>query len=194
MLPTPVLQVLLTLLIGFIGAGSALLAHLPAPFLTGPAITVTIAGLMGLEMHIAVGLRDLIFIGLGVTLGQTVTPEVIEAAIRWPITLACLAFLLIAIIELTMLMLTRFWAMDKTTALLAASPGHLSFVLGLTEGVRGDISAVSVIQSIRVLSLTLLVPMVISLAGTAPQITQLNPETIGLTPLFGVLVIAGALG
>lgn len=194
MLPKPVFQVLLTLLIGFVGAGTAWIAHFPAPFLTGPAIAVTVAGLMGLELTIAIRLRDLVFIGLGVTLGQTVTPEVIEAALRWPITLACLAVLLVAIIEFTMLMLTRFWNMDKTTALLAASPGHLSYVLGLTEGVRADISTVSVIQSIRVLSLTLLVPMFISIAGAAPQVKQLSPAVIALGSLTGVLLLAAALG
>jgi len=187
-------QNLLTLLIGFSGAGLAWAIHIPAPFLTGPAIVVTIASLIGFELNISSRLRDLVFIGLGVTLGQTVTPEVIDAALRWPITLACLAVLLVAIIELTMLMLTRFWKMDKMTALLAASPGHLGYVLSLAEGVRGDLSTVSVIQSIRVLSLTLLVPMVFSITGAEPQIKASSPAVIGLASLIGVLLLAAALG
>lgn len=190
MLPSLIAQTLLTLVIGSAGAGLAWLVGFPAPFLIGPALLVTLASLSGLQMVIGTNLRNLTFILLGVILGQTVTPDIIDAAMRWPVSLACLAVMLVVIIELTMLMLTRYWKMEKTTALLSASPGHLSYVLGLTEGVRGDTSAVSIIQSIRLLSLILLVPLFVTATGPLPQVGNRSPDIINPLTLIAVLLVA----
>jgi membrane protein AbrB duplication len=179
-----------TLAIGGVGAALAWLVAMPAPFLTGPAILVTLCGLAGLDMSVPTGVRNVVFVVIGLTMGQTVTPEVIEAVRHWPVTLAMLAALLVAIIALTQIMLSRGWRMDRTTGLLCASPGHLSYVLGLTEGVKADLRTVSIVQSIRVLCLTLIVPVAVALAGPLPEASAATPPVLGLPAL--ALVLAGA--
>ena len=126
----------LTLLIGGLGAAVAWSTGFPAPFLTGPALAVTIASLGGLKLDVANWFRNGMFVVLGTTIGQTVTPDVLSAAIRWPLSFACLFVMLLVIIVVCRAFLMRRWGFDRTTALMGAFPGHLSYVLGLSEGIR----------------------------------------------------------
>ncbi|MGJ8571184.1 MAG: AbrB family transcriptional regulator [Hoeflea sp.] len=186
---------LITFGISILGAGLTFALSFPAPFLTGPAMAVTLAGLAGVKTEaLPLRLRDIVFVILGLSIGQGVTPDVLGAVQTWPVTLAALAGSLIAIIYILPAILVRFWSMDAVTAFLASSPGHLSYVLGLSEGVKADLRTVSIVQSIRVLALTLLVPVAVTLVGQAPQQALEVPAETAPLPLFVMFVFAGAAG
>ena len=184
----------LTLLIGGLGAAVAWSTGFPAPFLTGPALAVTIASLGGLKLDVANWFRNGMFVVLGTTIGQTVTPDVLSAAIRWPLSFACLFVMLLVIIVVCRAFLMRRWGFDRTTALMGAFPGHLSYVLGLSEGIRADIPTVSVIQSVRVLALTLSVPVIVAVFGDLPEAAPQPAEILDGRLLIAVLALAGAVG
>lgn len=186
---------LITFGIAVLGAALTYTLSFPAPFLTGPAIAVTLAGLAGVRTEaLSPRLRDVVFVILGLTIGQGVTPEVFGAMRTWPVTLAALACSLFAIIFLTRRVLIRFWSMDPATAFLSSSPGHLSYVLGLSEGVKADLKTVSIVQSIRVLALTLLVPVVVTLTGQIPQRALKVPAETAPLQLMIMIVAAGLAG
>ncbi|WP_417436326.1 AbrB family transcriptional regulator [Hoeflea sp.] len=186
---------LITFAIAALGAVLTFALSFPAPFLTGPAIAVTLAGLAGVKTAAPPQrARDAVFIILGLTIGQGVTPEVFEAMRTWPVTLAALAASLFAIIWITPAILVRFWSMDATTAFLSSSPGHLSYVLGLSEGVKADLRTVSIVQSIRVLALTLLVPVAVTLTGQVPQQALEIPAETAPVPLAVMIVAAACAG
>lgn len=186
---------LITFGIAALGAVLTFALSFPAPFLTGPAIAVTLAGLAGIRTAAPPRrARDAVFIILGLTIGQGVTPDVLEAMRTWPVTLAALAGSLFAIIWLTPALLVRFWSMDATTAFLSSSPGHLSYVLGLSEGVKADLRTVSIVQSIRVLALTLLVPIAVTLTGQVPQQALEVPAETAPLPLLAMILVAGMAG
>ncbi|MCY0096300.1 AbrB family transcriptional regulator [Hoeflea ulvae] len=186
---------LLTFGIGLLGAAVTYALSFPAPFLTGPAIAVTLAGLAGIRTKaLPQRLRDVVFVILGLTIGQGVTPEVFGAMRVWPVTLAALGASLFAIIFFTRAALMRFWSMDAATAFLSSSPGHLSYVLGLSEGVKADLKIVSIVQSIRVLALTLLVPVAVTLTGQIPDGIQQAPVETAPGPLLGLILAAGLAG
>jgi len=158
-------EVLPTLAIGAAGAGLFWVLGFPAAVLTGPAAAVSLATLLGLRTHIPTRLRDGVFLVIGVSIGSTVTPEVLSMALSWPISLLALAGTLGVVLAVIRLMLMRGFRYDRTTALLAATPGHLSYVLGLSADLQADVPRVALVQSIRVLLLTLLVPVLITLWG-----------------------------
>lgn len=186
---------LITFCIGVLGAGLTYWLRFPAPFLTGPAMAVTLAGLIGVKTAAPPQrLRDAVFVILGLTIGQGVTPEVFDAIRTWPVTLAALAASLFAIIFVTRAALMRLWGMDPLTAFLSSSPGHLSYVLGLSEGVKADLKTVSIVQSIRVLSLTLIVPVAVTWAGLIPQKAAAVPEETAFVPLIAMILVAAVLG
>jgi len=186
---------LITFGISVLGAGLALALSFPAPFLTGPAMAVTLAGIAGIKTEaLPPRLREVVFVILGLTIGQGVTPDVLGAMQTWPVTLAALAGSLMAIIFIIPAILVRFWSMDQATAFLSSSPGHLSYVLGLSEGAKADLRTVSIVQSIRVLALTLLVPVAVTLVGQAPQPALEVPAETAPLPLFVMFVFAGFAG
>ena len=186
---------LITFGISIAGAAITYALSFPAPFLTGPAVAVTLAGLAGMRTAaLPQQGRDAVFVLLGLTIGQGVTPDVLDAMRAWPVTLASLAASLFAIILLTRAALVRYWSMDQATAFLSSSPGHLSYVLGLSEGVKADLRTVSIVQSIRVLALTLLVPVAVTVSGQVPQGLIEIPVETGLAPLTAMIVAAGIAG
>lgn len=164
-LQNPSIQVALTLVIAAIGAGIAFAVGAPAPFLVGPALTVALSGLAGLPVHIPVWLRNLCFIIIGLSMGAGVTPEVISTAKQWPFSFVILAVALVLIILVGKWMLVSKWNYDPMTALLSVVPGHLSYILGLSAETKGDLATIGIVQSIRLLALTILVPFAVVFIG-----------------------------
>ena len=193
----------------FVGAAGALLFWVigfPAAVLTGPAVSVSLAALMGWRMAVPGPLRNAVFLVLGLQIGSTVTPEVISTALTWPLSLALLAVTLILTMLIARIVLMRGFGYDRMTALLAATPGHLSYVLGLSLDLGVDVPKLALVQTIRVLMLTVLVPVLIALwsvQGTAPPpesgaisvaaLAILVPLGLGVGLLFNRLGIPAPL-
>lgn len=173
----PAARTVLTLAIGAGGAAAAGLAGAPAPALTGPALVVSLAGVAGFRAVIPDRLRNLCFLVIGLGLGANVTPEILASARQWPVSLAAMVACVGAIMAAGMAFLRRGLGYDRTTAILATTPGHLSFVLGLSLDTGADARFVAVVQSLRVLMLTLLVPaaIAVSLGGALPATPPPGP-------------------
>ena len=74
--------------------------------------------------------------------------------------------------------------------MLAAAPGHLSYVLGIALASGRDVPAIAVIQSIRVLILTLCVPPLISVVFGATGVSVLPENMMGLPLLLGTVLLS----
>ena len=166
----------LALFLGILGTLAAHLISLPAPFLTGPALTVSLACIFGLDCTVPTWLRDICFILIGIGMGAGITPQVLDAAARWPVALLVLLLSLILILQVGSLILRARYGFDRVSAILASSPGHLSYVLGLSADTGADVQKVSIVQSLRILLLTILVPIAFVLigGGSLPEITAVN--------------------
>ncbi len=184
-----------TLAIGAMGALLAFGAGIPAPFLTGPAFFVTAAALTGLKAVVHPRYRDAIFVVIGVNMGTSVTPEAVATVARWPGSLAILTLSVLVIFLGGARLLRSVSGMDRMSALLTATPGHLSFVLSLSTDVKADIGRVTMIQTMRVLSLTLIVPFLAPLLSETPLTAfRLPGQMMSMIPLAGLLLMAVAVG
>lgn len=184
-----------TLALGALGAWLGWALGLPAPFLTGPAALVSAASLSGLKLAVPVRLRDAAFILIGIGLGTGITPEVLERAAAWPVSLICLAVAIVVLFRGTAEVLHRLFGMERQTALLSSAPGHLSFVLSLSVDTGGDTARVALIQSLRVLALTLLVPLIVSLGSDADMSLTAPPAaTLWLPHIAGLMALALGVG
>lgn len=152
---------LLSLAIAAGGGGLAHLAGLPAAWLAGSTIAVSAAAIAGVRVGLPGRLRDVVFVVLGVSMGTGVTPESLERAIHWPISLAVLAVFIAAVIGAGFLYFRRVSGWDRESAFFAAIPGALSYVLALAVTSRADIPKVATAQSIRVFALVAVLPMAI---------------------------------
>jgi uncharacterized protein len=183
-----------TLAVGGIGALAATAIGMPAPYLTGTAIAVTLAGLGGWKLGIPPLMANLCFVIIGMTIGAGVTPEVLETAGRWPASFVLLGVCLVAIMLVSMIWLTRGFAYDRTSAVLASAPGHLSYVLGLSTSFRADVAMIGLVQSIRVLSITLIVPFLLPLLGVEMSSALLVAQPMTIAGILGTLVLSVAAG
>lgn len=155
----PLVATLLTLAISALGGGLAHLAGLPAGWLMGGALGVTIAAMLGLPVSMPDRLRDVVFVLIGMSMGASVAPNSLSLLASWPISIAALTLELVIIVATTGWMLTRLFKLDPGTAYLSSFPGHLSFILGIAATGVGNARQIVIIQVIRILMLTIAVPI-----------------------------------
>ncbi len=179
-----------TLLTGALGAALGHALHFPLYLLTGPAVLVTALSLMGARFSLLPVFRDAAFLVIGLAVGAGVTPDTTAAFLRWPVAFAALAAMLVAILAATPPLLTRLFGIEPRAAVLASTPGHLSYVLSLSSEIGADLVQVSVIQSVRLFSLVMLVPFAalafgVDLGGVprAPGLTLPATQTATLLAL-----------
>jgi membrane AbrB-like protein len=153
------LQILLTFAISATGGLAFSLTGLPAGWLMGGAVAVAVAALLGAPVAMPNWLRNITFVLTGVSMGATVARESLALLSQWPVTLAALAVELILIISITGYVLRKVFRIDHGTAYLSSFPGHLSFVMGIAAAGIGDPRQITIIQVMRILLLTTLVPV-----------------------------------
>jgi len=185
----------------FIGIASACLGAFvfhqigfPVAPLTGSALAVSIASLLGARVPLPLPVRNLILCLLGINIGTAVTPEMLRSAINWPLSIAVLAAALVLAMSVSRITLSRWFGYDRRTATLAAAPGHLSYVLSIAADARLDVPMVAISQSIRVLFLTLCVPALVAGLFGATGRTILPATLMPVLPmalLVGAAVVAG---
>lgn len=185
MIPT-----LATCAAGALGAAAAVALGLPMPLIVGPAVAVAAGGLAGLPLTPHPRLREAVFLLLGIGIGAGVTPEALRAAATWPAAFAALPLMLVVMMAAGRALLTRSFGFDGRSALLASTPGHLSFVFALGESLSLPADRILLVQSIRLLMLTLLVPFAATLAGvdTSPGASDTAP--MAPLELAALLVLA----
>lgn len=179
----------LTVAVSAMGGGIAHVLGLPAGWLMGGALAVTIAAMAGLPVSLPGRWRDVTFVLIGMSMGASVAPDSLSLLASWPISLTALALELVIIVALTGWMLVRVFGLDVGTAYLSSFPGHLSFVMGIAATGVGNARQIVIIQVIRILMLTIAVPI-----GTLFLPIDHFPPPLPsdfLSPLQ-VLVLAGA--
>lgn len=184
-----ILSVVITLAIAAAGGGAATAMGLPAGWLMGGALAVTIAAMAGAPVSMPDGLRNVAFVLIGMSMGATVAPDSLQLLGSWPISLAALAIELVIIVASTGWMLTKVFKLDAGTAYLSSFPGHLSFVMGIAATGVGNARQIVIIQVIRILMLTIAVPIgavFLPIDHFAPPV-----RTDFLSPLQ-LIVLAGA--
>jgi hypothetical protein len=175
-----------------LSAAGGLIAHffgLPAAFLCGGAIAVSLASIAGLPTATLDPVRDIAFVVIGMSMGAAVAPDSLSLLPQWPFSIAGLMVTLAIIIPCTAFALHRLFGLDRLTAFLSSCPGHLSLIVGVSEAGHGNTRQVSMIGSIRVLMLTITVPAAAGLFAPHQLVSLERGPDMALTTL---LVLAAA--
>ncbi|MDZ7823258.1 MAG: AbrB family transcriptional regulator [Ahrensia sp.] len=147
------------------GALLATLIGLPAPALLGATVATTGAALLQLNPSIPVFLRNIGFAIIGGTLGSGITPNIYNDLAKYPISIASLTLCLAITMVVTSWFLVRYLHQPSKTAILATSPGALSIAIALAIDLKQDVRSIVVLQSIRLLLITMFMPPVLALWG-----------------------------
>jgi membrane AbrB-like protein len=190
-----------SLLIGAVGGFLFDAAQFPGGWLAGSMAFAAVAALAGRTVYVPLVVARAASIVMGITIGCAVTPDTLRGMAAWPLSIVMVAFSAAAVTVATFTYLTRVHGWNGVTAIYASIPGGLAQVMALAaeEGRRCDIRAVAIVQTVRVVILTVVVPVALSLAGHTGAARRLaSAITAADAPLaFAALVAAstaGALG
>ncbi|MGA7734585.1 MAG: AbrB family transcriptional regulator [Pseudolabrys sp.] len=184
-----------TLGVAAMGGAALGLAGVPAGWLSGSILAVAGAALAGRPMFIPTLLMRAIFVLIGISLGAVVTPETLHGMATYPLSIVVLllAMTVISVSGASYLQLAHGW--DKVDAYLAAAPGGLSQVLALGAELGGDLRAIAIVQSIRVVVIAVGLPAglsVFGLVGHAPP-RATAPLSIAVLDELAILVAVSSV-
>ena len=163
------LNVLETLVIGTAGGALFLVAHLPGGLISGAMIAVGIAAIAGRPLVVPPLLTQTVLVLLGISLGSLVSRQLLQHMGAYPLSIGLLALATFCSTFGSSLYLQRVHGWDRTSAFLAGSPGALSQITMLAIERGADVSAIAVVQTMRVIILTAALPLLLALTGIAPS-------------------------
>lgn len=163
------LNVLETLAIGTAGGALFLLANLPGGLISGAMIAVGIAAIAGRPLSMPPILTQTVLVLLGISLGSLVSRQMLQHIGTYPLTIGLLALATFCATFGSSVYLQRVHGWDRTSALLAGSPGALSQITMLAAEKGADVPAIAVVQTMRVIILTAALPLLLALIGIAPS-------------------------
>jgi uncharacterized protein len=158
-----------TLAIGAVGGLVLTWLGFPAGLVTGSLLGVATAALLGRPVHVPVPLAWTISVLVGISLGAVVTPDTLKGLVAFPLSVLVLAVSTLAMITATSSYLRFVHGWDARSALLGASPGALAQVMTLSAEYRADLRAIAIVQTMRVMALTLGIPSGLSYIGLSAQ-------------------------
>jgi uncharacterized protein len=187
-----ILNVLETLAIAGAGGALFLFGNLPGGLISGAMIAVGIAAIAGRPLSVPPILAQAVLVLLGISLGSLVSQQLLHNIGAYPLTIALLALATFCSTFGSSLYLQRLHGWDQTSALLAGSPGALSQITVLAAEKGADVAGIAVVQTMRVIILTALLPVLLALTGIAPS----SPPAVAVaiaTPLELTELIAASV-
>lgn len=190
---------LLTLLVAIVGGIAMSLLHAPLPWTLGPITAVSLCSLLlRRRFRWPLGVRNTALILLGYAMGRPFNAETGHAILtQLPIMLTA-TVITVATGVLTAYLMVRHTEINFTSCLLGCVPGGLSQMVILADELPdADLTAVTIMQTLRMLSVVFCIPFLAthvlpSEAGThgAAAAASASPETILLFIMLAFPYIA----
>jgi hypothetical protein len=131
---------------------------LPLAWMIGAMLATGAAAVSGAAVSIPLKLRSAMIMVLGIMLGGSFTPEILDQAARWSVTLAGLAAYVVVAGAAGTLVLRRFARLDPATAYFTAMPGGLTEMVIAGGAMGGDDRTIALAHSTRVMLVVLAIP------------------------------------
>src|SRR6202790_2041656 len=186
------LNVLETLAIGAAGGALFLWASLPGGLISGAMIAVGVAAIAGRPLFVPPIPTQTVLVLLGISLGSLVSRQLLQHVGAYPLTIGLLALATSCSTFGSSIYLQRVHGWDRTAAFLAGSPGALSQITMLAIEKGADVSAIAVVQTVRVIILTAALPLLLAATGIAPASTP-NAAVAIASPLELAELIAASV-
>ena len=173
-------------------AGGAVFAwfNLPLAWMLGAMVATTVASLGGARVHVPGPWRSIMLAIIGVMIGANFTPEIVEQARAWPLTIGCLVIYLAILIGILFIYFRRVVGLDAPTAYFSAAPGGLSEMVLTGGAMGGDDRTIALIHATRILLVVLLIPFWFRfMTGMTTDLSAVGPS-MGATSLGDLAVLA----
>jgi hypothetical protein len=154
-----------TLAIALAGGLTFTYLQLPAGLVSGSVLAVATAALLGRPVRLPLPLARICYVIVGILLGAVVTPETLRGVTTWPVSIALMMLCSVALILATSSYLRIVHRWDPLSAILGASPGAMAQVIALGSELGGDLRAIAIVQTVRVLLIVIGLPNGLALFG-----------------------------
>jgi uncharacterized protein len=178
-----------TLLIALAGGLAFAFLELPAGLVSGSVLAVATAGLLGRPVKLPLGLARICSVIVGILLGAVVTPDTLRGVTTWPTSIGLLMLCSIVMMLATMSYLRVVHRWDPVSALLGASPGAMAQVIALSTELGGDMRAIAIVQTVRVLLLVIGLPNGLALFGLVVPAVAAARGPAGIAVLGEMIVL-----
>jgi uncharacterized protein len=184
-----------TLAIALAGALAFALLGLPAGLVSGSVLAVATAALLGRPVKVPLAFARVCYVVVGILLGSVVTPETLRGVTTWPGSIGLLILASLGMMSATSLYLRVVHRWDPLSALMGASPGSLAQVIALSTELGGDLRAIAIVQTVRILLLVVGLPNGLALFGlVAPAVAAARgPAGISVLGEMALLAVVASV-
>jgi hypothetical protein len=179
-----------TLAIALAGALAFALLGLPAGLVSGSVLAVTTAALLGRPVKVPLAFARVCYVVVGILLGSVVTPETLRGITTWPASIGLLILASLSMMSATSFYLRVVHRWDPLSALMGASPGSLAQVIALSTELGGDLRAIAIVQTVRVLLLVIGLPNGLALFGLVAPAVAAARGPAGISVLGEMILLA----
>jgi uncharacterized protein len=180
-----------TLACALAGGLTFIFLGLPAGLVSGSVLAVAGAALLGRPMRLPLPLARICYVVVGTLLGTVVTPETLRGVATWPASIVLLMLASLGMIAATMTYLRVVHRWDPLSALMGASPGSMAQVIALSSELGGDLRAVAIVQTMRVLLLVVGLPNALGLFGLVVPAVPVPRGPAGFSVLGEMILLLG---
>jgi membrane AbrB-like protein len=173
------------------------IAGLPLPWLLGPLTVALVMSVRGRTLEQPSGLVHPMRAVLGVAVGSSFTPALVDKAPGAAMSLALLIPYVAVITALGMVFLMRFARFDRQTAFFASCPGGLADMVMYARESGADLRRVTLVQAARVVTLVFTLPFWLQfvgglpLGGAMPKALHIWQLTLGDAVVIALLAWGG---
>lgn len=181
----------IALAIGTLGGLAANFSGMPMAWLIGALTACSLPGLFGRQLDVPDGLRRAGQVFAGLVIGSTLTAEIAGTILSLSWLMVATAMMSIGVAILVGRLFSKLSGCDPTTGFFAMVPGGMAEIAGFARQFGGDMSLISVSQSLRIVLIVVLFPMAVGiLNGRAPQLIVEDSAALPWGWIIAVLAVA----
>lgn len=158
-------RVLGTLVIGGFGGWCLNLLDVPLAWMLGAMLITAILSVAGLPLKSLPFMRSLMMSILGVAVGSTFTPEILDGIMVWSLSLAALALYVVVTSIGGAILMKKVTDWSPATRFFSASPGGLTDMVIAGSERGGDEPTMALIHTIRIMVAVIVIPLIFTLSG-----------------------------
>ena len=189
----PAHRLLEALALGAVGGAVFYYFRLPLAWMMGAMVFTTVASMSGRPLFVPQRLRSVMITVLGVLLGSTFTPEIVEQAPRWWLTLLAMAGYLVLLTGLLYLWFHRVMGYDPVTAYFSATPGGLNEMTIVGGAMGGDDRLIALTHAARVLLTVMVIPIWFRFSEGLSAVAAPGPSLVDTPGIELVTLLACAV-
>ena len=185
-----------TIGLGALGGLAFMAIGIPAGAMSGAMAIIALVGAFPALASKTIGplnaaMRYVAMLVSGVSIGASVTLDTLRNILAYPASVLGMAACVLTMVALSAWISMRFSKWDRETAVLAAVPGAMAYILSIVMTSGAHAPRVVAVQMFRVFFLVALVPLLIAESGVA--LTSITARPSDTFPVFAFECAAGGL-